>query len=189
MSPKYRESSYVHNTRQATATAAAGTGDEAKAFVKTEPKSDKSDKKKKMKKRENDSGSSSSTEVRKVKKVKKIAEISNVAPKSILKQPKTKRPLSSYNYYFKEKLSNIQKQEVEIPVAQKTPFSEFPRVIGKMWRETKPEERIKYKEQHENDIVRYNREVSEKQIQVTRFNQLSVKHESMKDETNSDKSE
>ena len=67
-------------------------------------------------------------------------------PRSILKQPKTKRPLSSYNYYFKDILQKLQKEETADE--KKTPFSEFPKKIGKMWRETKPDEREKYNEQH-----------------------------------------
>ncbi|KAK1737334.1 hypothetical protein QTG54_012201 [Skeletonema marinoi] len=68
--------------------------------------------------------------------------------KGVLAKPK--RPMSAYNFFFREERANIlsesTKKTEEGEAAEPTSFEDIGRIIGQRWRAIDPDELAKYKE-------------------------------------------
>mmetsp|Transcript_32786 Transcript_32786/g.55492 ORF Transcript_32786/g.55492 Transcript_32786/m.55492 type:complete len:470 (-) Transcript_32786:1446-2855(-) len=81
--------------------------------------------------------------------------------KGVLAKPK--RPMSAYNFFFREERANIlsesTKKTEEGEAAEPTSFEDIGRIIGQRWRAIDPDELAKYKEMAKKDSDRYRDEM------------------------------
>ena len=76
---------------------------------------------------------------------------------------KPKRPMSAYNFFFREERANILSESTKTGEGEgdgePTSFEDIGRIIGQRWRAIDPEELAKYKEMAKKDSDRYRDEM------------------------------
>jgi len=81
--------------------------------------------------------------------------------KGVLAKPK--RPMSAYNFFFREERANILSESTKMgdggEEAEPTSFEDIGRIIGQRWRAIDPEELAKYKDMAKKDSDRYRDEM------------------------------
>jgi hypothetical protein len=147
----------------------------------------------------NDSPSSPKKEKPAKKKTKKVVKPSKVPAKFRTKRPSgtPKRPLSAYNYFFREQRNLMleersrQKETGTLPELPVDPsgnqkksslFAMMGKTIAKRWKELPTEEHKKYKDLANEDLKRYRTEMDEFHLAQAKESRLSIERIYAKEE-------